>query len=61
MKYYRSSKGGVNMYSIKINYGLNKGDVTVFTNKKELKEAFKSEKNLDKYIGKIKKEVKKHE
>ena len=49
------------MYSIKINYGLNKGEVTVFTNKKELKEAFKSEKDFDKYIGKIKKEVKKHE
>lgn len=49
------------MYSIKINYGLNKDDITIFTNKKELKEAFKSEKNFDKYIGKIKKEVKKYE
>ena len=46
------------MYRIKINYGLNKGDVTVFTNKKELKKAFKSEENFDKYIEKIKKEVK---
>ena len=42
------------MYKIRINYGLNKGDVTVFTNKEELKKAFKSEKDLDKYINKIK-------
>ena len=42
------------MYKIRINYGLNKDDVTVFTNKKELKKAFRSEKDLEKYINKIK-------
>ena len=44
------------MYSIKINYGINKGDVQIFTTKQELKKAFKNEKEFDKYIKKIKKE-----
>ena len=49
------------MYSVRINYGLNKDYVKVFTNKKELKKAFKSEKDFDKYIEKIKKEIKKYD
>lgn len=44
------------MYSIKIRYGIN-NDLQIFTNKKELKKAFKSEKEFDKYISKIKYEV----
>lgn len=47
------------MYSIKINYGLDTNRRTIFTNKRELKKAFKSEKDFDKYIKKIEKEVKK--
>jgi hypothetical protein len=47
------------MYSIEIKYGLNKGDKQIFIKEKELKEAFKSEKKLDKFLDKVKKEAKK--
>ena len=46
------------MYSIKINYGLPNG-VKIFTTEKELKKAFSSEKEFNKYVEKIKKEAKK--
>lgn len=45
------------MYSIKINYGLDTNRRTIFVTKKELKKAFKSEKNLDKLVKKIDNEV----
>lgn len=45
------------MYSVRIYYGLDTDRVKVYTNEKELKKAFKNEKEYDKYIEKIKKEV----
>ena len=46
------------MYSIKIRYGIN-NPVKIYTNEKELKKAFKNEKEFEKYIEKIKKEANK--
>lgn len=46
------------MYSIKINFGI-QNERKIYTNKKELKRAFKNKKEFDKYIAKIEKEVKK--
>ena len=45
------------MYSIKINYGLDQDRRTIFTTKKELKKAFKSEKEFEKYLKKIDAEI----
>lgn len=45
------------MYSVRIYYGLDTDRVKVYTTEKELKKAFKNEKEYDKYINKIKKEI----
>ena len=42
------------MYSIKINYGLDQDRRTIYSTKKELKKAFKSEKEFDKYLKRLK-------
>ena len=47
------------MYSIKINYGLDQDRRKIYTTEKELKKAFKSEKEFNKYIEKIKREMRK--
>ena len=47
------------MYSIKINYGLDTNRRKIFISKKELKKAFKTEKDFDKFMKKIENEVKK--
>ena len=44
------------MRSIHIRYGLN-NPVKIYTTEKELKKAFKSEEEFEKYIDKIKKEI----
>lgn len=47
------------MYSIKINFGLEQDRRKIYTTKEELKKAFKSEKDFDKYMKRIEKEVRK--
>ena len=44
------------MYRVRINYGI-ENTTQIFIKEKELKKAFKTEDNLNKFINKIKKEV----
>lgn len=46
------------MYSVRVNYGIEQTR-KVFLTEKELKKAFRSEKDFDKFIGKLKKETRK--
>lgn len=46
------------MYSVRVYYGIDQTR-KVFLTEKELKKAFRSEEDFDKFIEKIKKEIKK--